>query len=222
MRNLSWNTKWMSIILLDDMPLPNFYDATIEFRSTDTDSAEEMIAFDRMKHILIGQMTGCIFADVDNKLLKTVRKNFNAYPVTLPTEPIDFVVAATIYSKLISVVEGRLEITGFGVSSVIGDEITNWIEYDDLTELAWTMTDKVKEVSGSLPWYLRSDAGCNDILVENKNGWTVEQDKQDWAELGLGWDMAKADAKKDPPVIIKFPDNRWKPKIIDGGLDDKG
>lgn len=212
----------MAMVLFDNTPLPNLYDFSIEFSGDGLDTRAEMIAFDRIKHILNTQMTAAIFADVNNPLIKNIQKNFNAYVITLPTQPIDMIIGPILFSKLISAVEGKLDIKGISISSTLGDDISTYISDEDLGSMTWMLDDKVKEITGNPAWYYRTDAGCTDIIIQNKNGFTVEHDKEDWEEHGLGWEEVKSKIDDQPATIVKFPDKRWKPKIIDGGLDDKG
>lgn len=208
-------------MLLDKMLIPNQFDIGIEFLSTGDDGMEQVIAFDRMQCIIEDIMGGAIFANVENPLIAKLHKNFSAYIVTLPAEPIDYVICAALFSKLISVVEGRLIIDSVNLSSKMGSNIVNIIHEEELAALDWMVKNKIKEATGNEAWWHRSDAGCTDILLAGKDANTVIHDVQDWANFDLNWDAAKPKIDSKEGKVVKFPD-KWSPKIIDGGKNDKG
>lgn len=221
MRNLSWTGSWQGIVLLDKMLIPNYFTVGIEFLSTGDDGMEQVIAFDRMQCIIEDIMSGAVFANVDNPLIAKLHKNFSAYIVTLPAEPIDYVICATLFSKLLSVVEGRLIIDSVSVSSKMGSDIINIIHEDELAAMDWMVKNKIKEATGNEAWWHRTDSGCTDILLAGKDTNTVIHDIRDWKELELDWASAKSQVDSKEPKVVKFPD-KWSPKIIDGGKNDKG
>ena len=208
-------------MLIDKMLIPNYFSMGIEFLSTGDDGMEQVLAFDRMQCIIETMMSGAVFANVSNPLVPKLHKNFSAYIVTLPAEPIYYIIAATLFSKLISVVEGRLIVDSVSLSSKMGSDIINIIHEDELAGMDWMSKHPIKDATGNDAWWHRTDAGCTDILLPGKDRSTVIHDVQYWKIFELDWNSAKSPVDTKEAQVVKFPD-KWKPRIIDGGKNDKG
>ena len=221
MRQLSWHTSWQSTMLVDQILLPNYFSINIEFEAGDSNELEQLLAFDRVKYYINDVLEGSLFANIDNPLVNKLEKSFNVYIITLPSEPMDHIIASVVFSKLISIVEGRLDIHSVTFSSRLGEEVSNYIDIESLASMDYMINNKVKATTGTPAWWHRSDAGSSDIITVGKDKVSVVIDKQDWSDFDLGWESAKQlPVGKDAAPVIKLPVKNWKPKIIPGGKEE--
>ena len=128
MKQLSWHTNWQSTMLVDQIILPNHFSINIEFEAGDSNELEQLVAFDRIKYYINTVLEGSLFANIDNPLVNKLEKSFNVYIITLPSEPMDHIIASVVFSKIISIVEGRLDIHSVTFSSRLGEEVSNYID----------------------------------------------------------------------------------------------
>ena len=220
MKKLSWHTSWQSTILVEKMILPNHFSMSVEFESGAGNDLEQMVAFDRIKYLLNNIIEGCLFASVDHPLISKLEKNFDDYIVTLPTDPMDNVIASVLFSKIISIVEGRLDISSVTFSSRLGEDVSNYIDIDDLSGMDYMIKNKIKEATGTAAWWHRPDAGSTDIILTTKDKVSVMHDKQEWVDYDLDWDSIKMTLTKEDAAVVKLPANNWKPHVIPGGKDE--
>lgn len=219
MRHLSWQTSWQCTMLVDQILLPNHFSMNIEFEPGDGNELEQLLAFDRIKHYLNDIVEGSLFANIDNPLIDNLEKNFNVYVITLPDEPKDHVIASVLFSKLISIVEGRLEIGSVTFSSRMGEDVTHYIDIDELASMDYMIKNKIREATGSPAWWHRADAGSSDVITIKKDKVSVVMDKQEWDDFALGWDSAKLPVNKNSTPVVKLPVKNWKPTVVAGGKD---
>ena len=220
MKQLSWHTNWQSTMLVDQIILPNHFSINIEFEAGDSNELEQLVAFDRIKYYINTVLEGSLFANIDNPLVNKLEKSFNVYVITLPAEPMDHIIASVVFSKIISIVEGRLDIHSVTFSSRLGEEVSNYIDTESLASMGYMINNKVKATTGTLAWWHRPDAGSSDIITVGKDKVSVVIDKQEWVDFDLGWESAKIPNGKDAAPVIKLPVKSWKPKIIPGGKEE--
>jgi hypothetical protein len=220
MKQLSWHTNWQSTMLVDQIILPNHFSINIEFEAGDGNELEQLVAFDRIKYYINTVLEGSLFANIDNPLVNKLEKSFNVYVITLPSEPMDHIIASVVFSKIISIVEGRLDIHSVTFSSRLGEEVSNYIDTESLASMGYMINNKVKATTGTLAWWHRPDAGSSDIITVGKDKVSVVIDKQEWVDFDLGWESVKIPNGKDAASVVKLPVKSWKPKIIPGGKEE--
>lgn len=206
MTDISFKTKWRSVITLEDYVNPNEYTAKI-YMDINTDSGEEQnIAFERCKVFIDAILDNSFLISIDNPLLPFLKKKTKQKIVTLPTEPLDLVVASVLFHKLNAIVEDRLVITQVNLKSRQGEDV--WIHYDqDFADNSSFFQPEIFKKLNEMPWWTRSDVSHSDWYEESKKEFKYHKHAVDW-EKSLHWNQE--DVKLD-----KMP--AWKPKIIDGG-----
>lgn len=154
--------------------LVNQYSININMVTATDDHRQQNIAYDRIKFWLSNMMSHSILIKKDNKLLDAF-KSTKARLITLPEEPVDQIIGIMLYSKLNSIVEGRMVITDLDIMSVQGDH-TVYYHSEDETLGAFANDN----------WWNDPSPVFNDLKDTGK----IVSLKQhiDWASQGLQWD----------------------------------
>ena len=144
--------------------------------------------------------------------MATLQKKTRQQIITLPTEPLDVIIAAVIYSKLNAICEGRLNISKVKIKSIQGDNI--WVHFDEdfANDFGSLDCEFYKSIKDEMPWWQRSDPSSGDWFEINKKELKFHKQKTVWDKT-LFWPEEKTvDNKKE---------SRWKPQVIDGGKETK-
>jgi hypothetical protein len=211
MTDLSYDCKWESVIVLEDWLGSNNYKCKIYFDVVTENGDHQNIAFERCKIMLEAIFNQALFINMNNPLLQTLAKKTKQKIITLPTEPLDVILAAVIYHKLNAISEGNLSIEKVKICSGQGDNI--WVHFDsdfaqDFGSLDSELYDSVKEK----PWWLRSDPAVGDWFefTKKENELKFHFQKTSW-DKSLEWNDNKETKTK----------TTWNPQVIDGGKETK-
>jgi hypothetical protein len=206
MTDLSYKVKWNSVIALEDYINPNKYTVKIHFDIVTDSGNEQNVAFELCEVFIKAILDNAILISLDNPLLPILKKKTKQRIVTLPTEPLDLVVAAMLYFKLNAITEERLIITQVDLKSDQGEDI--WIHFDqDFAADSSLYQIEIFEKLNEMPWWTRSDVSHSDWFEENKKEIKFHKHSAEWDKTLL-WDQDETKLEKTPS---------WKPKIIDGG-----
>jgi hypothetical protein len=211
MTDLSYDTKWPSVVALDEWLGPNNYECKIYFDIETDDGDQQNTAFERCKVLLEVMFDHGLFMNINNPLMQVLQKKTKQKIISLPTEPLDIILAAVIFSKLNAIVEGRLAVRKVKIKSSQGDNI--WVHYDeDFAEDFGSLDcEMYKTVNGEKPWWQRSDPSVSDWFEIGKKEIKFHKHTAIWDKT-LQWEKTAKENKPEP---------KWKPKIIDGGKDTK-
>jgi hypothetical protein len=207
--DLSYECTFNSVIVLDNWISPNRYKCKVYFDVETEDGDHQNIAFERMKILLESVFEGAMFISINNPMLQTLAKKAKNRIICLPTEPIDVIMAAVIYSKLNAIVEDKLSVVKVKVSSSQADNI--WVNYDEDFTLAFQLESEFYKVTEQKPWWERSDPATGDWFEVGKKDIKFHFQKASW-EKDLQWNTAKTEDKTSP---------KWKPEVIKGGKETK-
>ena len=212
MTDLSYDCTWDTIIVLDDWLGPNKYECKIYFDIETDDGDQQNIAFERCKIFLETIFHHGVFININNPLMSTLQKKTKQKIITLPTEPLDVIVAAVIFSKLNAICEGRINIVKVKIKSTQGDNI--WIHFDEdfANDFGSLECDFYKSIKDEQPWWQRSDPSSGDWFEVNKKELKFHKQKTTWDKTLL-WSSEK--------VVDEKKESRWKPQVIDGGKETK-
>lgn len=207
MSDLSYKTKWNNVITLENWLSPNEYTCKIHFDIATDNGDEQNVAFERCKVLFDVIFNNSLLISIDNPLLPILKKKTSQKIITLPTEPLDLVIASMLYHKCNAICEGRLDIIQVDIKSSQGDNI--WIHFDedfaensDLDKLE--LFQKINET----PWWHRLDASHADWFEKTKAELKYHKHAVAW-EKSLLWEQE--DGNIDNKV------SKWKPTIINGG-----
>jgi hypothetical protein len=212
MTDLSYDCTWDTVIALDDWLGPNKYECQIYFDINTDNGDEQNTAFERCQVMLETIFHHSLFININNPLMSTFQKKTKQKIVTLPTEPLDVIVAAVIYSKLNAIVEDRLSIVKVKIRSVQGDKI--WVHFDEdfANDFGSLECEYYKSIKDEVPWWNRPDPSSGDWFEINKKELKFHKQKTTWDKTLL-WSSEKATETKK--------ESRWNPQVIDGGKETK-
>lgn len=212
MTDLSYDCTWNSVIALDNWIAPSNYKCKIYFDIETDDGEQQNIAFERCKIMIETIFEHSLIININNPLLQILAKKSKQRIITLPSEPIDVIIAAVLYSKLNAVSEGRLSIRKIKISSSQGDNI--WVHFDeDFAEDFGSLECELYKTINEKPWWTRSDPSIGDWFEFGKKDIKFHYQKSSW-DKSLLWEKAN-DIKG-----VKSKSN-WNPKVIDGGKETK-
>jgi hypothetical protein len=211
MTDLSYECSFDTTIVLEDWISPNKYNCKIYF-DVDTDSGDHQnIAFERIKIMLEAIFANSMIISMNNPLLQTLAKKTKQRIVTIPTEPLDVIMAAIIYDKLTAIVDGNLIVEKVKISSSQADNI--WVHFDsEFAEVFTSLESELYKAVDVKPWWKRSDPTCSDWFEFSKKDVKFHLQKASWDKT-LQWESTTASTEKPTP--------KWKPEVIDGGKDTK-
>jgi hypothetical protein len=212
MTDLSYSCKWDSVIALDDWLGSNRYKCKVYFDIETDDGEQQNIAFERCKILMEAIFNQGLFISMTNPLLQILAKKTKQKIITLPTEPLDVILAAVLYHKLNAISEGRLNIHEVKISSIQGDNI--WVHFDeDFANDFGSLDSEYYKAAKETPWWHRADPSTSDWFELSKKEMKFHFQKTKW-EKSLLWDQEKTE--KDSKTTAN-----WKPQVINGGKDTK-
>ena len=212
MTDLSYDCEFETTIVLDNWISPNKYKCKIYFDIETDDGNQQNIAFERCKVMLEGVFNNSMLISMHNPLLQTLAKKTKQRIIALPTEPLDVIVAAAIYSKLNAICEDRLLIDKVKISSAQADNI--WVHFDtEFAEVFTSLECEYYKVVKDKPWWQRPDPATGDWFEVNKKDIKFHFQKASW-EKDLQWQNTST--KND-----NSPKSNWQPKVINGGKETK-
>ena len=215
MTDLSYKCKWDSVIALEDWLASNQYKCKIYFDIETDDGEQQNIAVERCKILTEAILNQGLFISLSNPLLQILAKKTKQKIITLPTEPIDVIVAAMLYYKLNAVSEGRISIETVNICSSQGDNI--WINFDSsFAEEFGSLDSEFYKTVDEKPWWYRSDPSTSDWFEISKKEKELKFhfQKSSWDKT-LQWEQ-KVEKKND-----NKKQSNWKPQVIDGGKETK-
>ena len=166
-KKFSWNTKFKSIIVVDNELFNNEYQIKLHITPVTTDLQEQGDYFERLKMLFESVLANTITAHRDEKLYDILEKNTNNRFIQLPRQPYDQLMAAVCFTKANAVMQGKIIINELELSSYQGDGITYRIvkegpEIELLDVDNWFPT-KYNKFD---PWWLRPDTATYDKILD--------------------------------------------------------
>ena len=195
--DLQWNTKFTSTILLHKTLLPNTYNISLTFNSNTDNIKNQNRAFDRIKYFFQVMMHNGLIINYKNKHAENLAE-YSDKIIMIPEEPFDQIMVALLHSKLVNIVEGKIQITEMRLDSWHGDNVTYTSEILGLTKL-----------------FLEGDFGDVQWWQHTKPITFTPTDKEykvpTWKNINLEFD------KPTEPKQNKKVNKPFTPTIIDGG-----
>ena len=166
MTSLSYECNWTSSIVLDNWISPNNYNCEFYFEIETDDGDQQNKAFDRCKIFIENILNESLFINIKNPLLPTLAKKTQQRIVTFASEPLDIIVAATVYQKLNAITEGRLSVQKVKIRSQQGENL--WVHFDiDFAKEFTNLDCDYYNVQTEKPWWFRPDASTGDWFEFN-------------------------------------------------------
>lgn len=190
---IEYPAEFLAAAYWEDSVMMNSYVVRCEMMTNTRDSREQNIALERLKYILFMQMQNSVFVDHREKAAIKRLQAAGMRTVILPEQPVDQIIGMMLYSKLDTVMEGRMSITQLKLSSELGENIT-YFQTDNETigpfsQKGWwnnpepTVSDakeggKIVSIRGTTTWQLLG-LDWLDHGEENNKGNTVVAFRKD-------------------------------------------
>lgn len=218
-----WRGNWQGMVLVEDTLIPNEWQFSINFSSSDQDPQLEQIALDRCRFLVEGIYQDALWLSIDDPWIKIFHNKLKGHKITLPTLPFDGAIAIATLSKCIAVSEDYLDFEQITLSSRLGEGIELTVTVEDLEEIEWLVKNPIYDLTKEHAWFMRTTPGTSDILLQEQDTIEVIRDMLDWNQYDLGWEP-KTEIIFTPEGELQVKPARtvWKPMVIDGGKNGEG
>ena len=214
-----WTTSWTGIILSEEnLLLPNTWTLTLDYDAVSENMLHRDIAMQRLEFMVEEKFNTSLWTNLDNEWVSAFYNKMETFIITVPNDPYDSLIAATTMLKAQNITANVLDIHSCSIISKLGYAVENIIDYDEAEQMA--MNVDYKNFSDG-PWYMRTDAGFTDLLIDDENGEPVLiKDVNDWSGANLNWDYYDKTENSLTPADNYIHNNnqeRWIPLVIKGG-----
>lgn len=215
MADMSWRTVFTTVTVIDKFISPCSYVFEIAFDLDTEDSEKQNTAFLRIKHLIENILDDSVLICLDNPLLPVLKKDTETTVVTFILEPMDLIIATTLWRKIEAITEGLLVIERISISSDKSDNLCINISPDFMED--GSMLDEDPFVKYGKPaWWFRNDLGIEDWINEGDPETQIHYNVNSWPDF-LEWDYTPVEEKPAEPKdnVVKL-DKKWKPEVITG------
>ena len=107
-KKFSWNTKFKSIIVVDNELFNNEYQIKLHITPVTINLQEQGDYFERLKMLFENVFANTIIASRDEKLYQVLEKETNNRFIQLPRQPYDQLMAAVCFTKSNAILQGKI------------------------------------------------------------------------------------------------------------------
>lgn len=186
---IEYPAEFLAAVYWDDTVMFNCYRVRCEMITGTKDNREQNIALERLKFIIFNQFHNAIFVDIKEKAAIKRLEAAGLKTIPLPEQPVDQIVGMMLYSKLDTVMEGRLIMSQLRVSSDLGENVI--------------YSHSEHETMGPFHqkgWWNDTETACSD---RQSGGKVVSiNQRTTWQSLDLDWPTEED--KPDNSVITLF------------------
>lgn len=185
---IEYPAEFLAAAYWEDSVMMNSYAVRCEMITNTRDSREQNIALERLKYVLFMQIQNSVLVDHREKAAIKRLQAAGMRTVILPEQPVDQIIGMMLYSKLDSVMEGRMNVTQLKLSSELGENVS-YFQTDNETigpfaQKGWwnsaepSVSDskdggKIVSIKGTTTWQLLGLDWCDDKEEENKGNTVV-------------------------------------------------
>ena len=187
---IEYPAEFLSAVYWNDQVMFNCYSVRCEMITGTKDHREQNIALERLKYILFVQMQNSVFVDSREKAAIKRLEAAGLRTVSLPEQPVDQIIGMMLYSKLDSVMEGRIAMTQLKLSSELGENIT----------YSQTETETIGPFQ-ERGWWNSPDTVCSDVKPTAGKVVSIATKTANWASLELNWDQEENDKEN---IVVAF------------------
>lgn len=191
---LKYDMNFTAGIYYNDSLRMNNYSLRLWMTTNSENSADQNIAFERLKYFIYTQIDSTIFinSELEDQCRQFVSAGLDI--TTMPGDPVDQLIGIMLYYKLNAITEDRMIIIETELASIIGENMT-YIHSDYENTIGYVQPD----------WWTSSDLIHSDVTsVESENVVAISQNTA-WRDLDLAWaDEPVADASGNIVVFADF------------------
>ena len=175
----------------------NNYTVRVHLHTNTSNTADQNIAFGRMKYFVYYEMDSGIFVNQESKEKCLQLLSSGLSVVTMPTDPVDQMIGIMLYYKLNAIMEQRLIVTEVEIESCFGENLVYLHHEDEDT------TDIVRP-----KWWDTADLlHCDAELLQQDKVVAINHART-WRDLDLAWsDNASGTSPGNVVVFADFKRN---------------
>lgn len=222
MADMSWTGHWSSVVVIDKFIHPCNYSLSIDFNAGETDAVRQHTAFSRIKYLVEEIMHDSVLIAIHNPLLAIFKNDTFGKTITFAVDPLEVIIAATIWRKINAITENEIELERISVSSDQSENLVSHIDQDFMDSVDNDLTTDPFIIHKHKVWWNRSDAGATDWMEvtgtdeDGKKHIAIKLDTTEWPEF-LDWDFDdKVFDKTNKDNVISIKSTKWKPEVIPG------
>ena len=191
---LEYPAEFLAAAYWEDSVMMNSYTVRCEMVTNTRDSREQNIALERLKYVLFMQIQNSVLVDHREKAAIKRLQAAGMRTVILPEQPVDQIIGMMLYSKLDSVMEGRMTVTQLKLSSELGENVT-YFQTDNETIGPFAQKG----------WWNSAEPSVSD----SKDGGKIVSIKgtTTWQLLGLDWGDKEEENKGNTVVAFRKDEN---------------
>ena len=185
---IEYPAEFLAAAYWEDSVMMNSYAVRCEMITNTRDSREQNIALERLKYVLFMQIQNSVLVDHREKAAIKRLQAAGMRTVILPEQPVDQIIGMMLYSKLDSVMEGRMTVTQLKLSSELGENVT-YFQTDNETIGPFAQKG----------WWNSAEPSVSD----SKDGGKIVSIKgtTTWQLLGLDWGDKEEEENKGNTVV---------------------
>jgi hypothetical protein len=191
---IEYPAEFLAAAYWEDSVMMNSYAVRCEMITNTRDSREQNIALERLKYVLFMQIQNSVLVDHREKAAIKRLQAAGMRTVILPEQPVDQIIGMMLYSKLDSVMEGRMTVTQLKLSSELGENVT-YFQTDNETIGPFAQKG----------WWNSAEPSVSD----SKDGGKIVSIKgtTTWQLLGLDWGDKEEENKGNTVVAFRKDEN---------------
>ena len=191
---IEYPAEFLAAAYWEDSVMMNSYTVRCEMVTNTRDSREQNIALERLKYVLFMQIQNSVLVDHREKAAIKRLQAAGMRTVILPEQPVDQIIGMMLYSKLDSVMEGRMTVTQLKLSSELGENVT-YFQTDNETIGPFAQKG----------WWNSAEPSVSD----SKDGGKIVSIKgtTTWQLLGLDWGDKEEENKGNTVVAFRKDEN---------------
>ncbi len=182
----NWKTTITSMVVVDNLIVPNHYDISLHFSVKTPDPLLQNIAFDRIKFWIMQVLNNSVLIHDQHpqytSFMNLLQNNF----VDLPVDPADYYLVQAVWSKLTKITGGNVDISVVELSSDLSDGVCFVADGSELSVL------DIDGVSKKHQWWNSDTPKTN-----------LHQDYVPWKQFGLDFNQESLTKSKKPARIIR-------------------
>lgn len=220
MADMSWTGHWSSVVVIDKFIHPCNYSLSIDFNAGGSDPVRQHTAFSRVKYLVDELMHDSVLISIDSSLLPVFKNDSFAKTITFAVDPLEVIIAATLWRKINAITENEIDIERISISSDQSEHLVSHIDHEFMDDNDITTDPFV--IHKQKAWWNRSDSGVTDWMEivnvddDGKKHAIIKLDTTEWPEF-LSWDFdEKVFDKTDKDNVISIKPAKWKPEVIPG------
>ena len=191
---LKYDLYFTAGVYYNDVLRMNNYNLRLWMTTNSQLSADQNIAFERIKYFVYSQMDSTIFINQNLQDQCNYMASAGLNITTMPGDPVDQLVGIMLYYKLNAITENRMSILETEIASTIGENMT-YLHSDFENTLGYEQP----------AWWVTPDLIHSDLVPQESEKIVSMAPTTAWRDLDLAWqDDPASDSSGNVVVFADF------------------